>query len=90
VHSDPVAEPAAPVFFSVIRGRPSAEEVAALTVVLGSLQHAASTPAVLPPGTARGTPAGRTGRRSQWSARDRLMRPALHPGPGAWRASALP
>jgi hypothetical protein len=66
------------VLFSVIRGEPTAEELAALTVVLRAV-----------PARRAAAPPGRSPR-SQWSARARLMRPALRPGPGAWRASSLP
>jgi Acyl-CoA carboxylase epsilon subunit len=66
------------VMFSVVRGRPSAEELAAITVVLGAAAAQRSLPAPAHPA------------RSQWSARARLVRPALRPGAGAWRASGLP
>jgi Acyl-CoA carboxylase epsilon subunit len=59
----------------VIRGNPTAEELAALLAVV------AARPA--PP-----TPAPRT--RQLWSDRAALLRRPLHPGPAAWRASALP
>ena len=49
-----------------------------MVVVLTALAgQAASAPAAPP------TP-------SQWSARSRFMRAPVTPGPGAWRASALP
>jgi hypothetical protein len=60
---------------TVVRGEPTAAELAALLVVLG---RRAAPPA----------PAPR--RVSEWAAKGRLMRPALTAGPGAWRASALP
>jgi hypothetical protein len=61
---------------AVTRGVPTADELAALLVVL------ASRPA---------GPAARSGAgRATWSARSRMLRAAVHPGPGAWRASALP
>ena len=58
-----------------VRGGPSDEELAALVSVLAAL--AARRPAGPPPG-------------SQWRNRARSIRPAMGPGPGAWRASGLP
>ena len=62
----------------VVAGRPTAEELAAVVVVLaeraaraGSQQRAATRP-------------------SAWSAPSRLMRASVTAAPGAWRASALP
>ncbi len=66
------------VMFSVAAGEPSAEELAAITVVLAAAAARRKLPAPI------------QAARSQWSARDRLMRPALRPGPGAWRASGQP
>jgi hypothetical protein len=51
------------------------EEIAALTAVFAALGSATQPPE--PP-------------RSTWAARQRRTRPALRPGPGAWRASGLP
>ncbi len=62
----------------LVRGDASAEEVAALTVVLQGLAAAAA---------ARESPR-RT--RPEWSAPARGVRRPLSSGPGAWRASALP
>jgi hypothetical protein len=63
---------------TIVSGQPTPEETAAMVVVLTALAgQAASAPA--------GPPAP-----SQWSARSRLMRAPVTPGPGAWRASALP
>jgi hypothetical protein len=61
----------------IVRGTPSDEELAALTAVLAaaSPNGAAETPP--PRGSAWATPAAH------------LRRP-LRPGPGAWKASALP
>ena len=53
------------------------EEVAALVAVVTALASA---------GAAGTAPA----RRPEWSARHRTLRSTLRPGPGAWRASALP
>ncbi len=61
----------------VIRGDASAEEVAALVAVLMA-RAAVSEPEAPAPV------------RSAWSDRSRLVRQPLHPGPGAWRRSALP
>jgi hypothetical protein len=62
--------------FRIVRGEPSDEEVAALTVVLAAaLQAPASTrPRVV----------------DRWSDPAARLRAPLHPGPGAWRASAWP
>jgi hypothetical protein len=65
--------------FSVVRGQPTAAELAAVVVVLGALA-----------GRARGGQPARPPARPEWSSRARLMRPAPVAGPGAWRASALP
>jgi hypothetical protein len=59
----------------VVRGTPTAEELAALVGVLCST---APAPVVDPP-----TP-------SRWLLRARFSGSGLRPGPGAWRASALP
>ncbi|MQA14007.1 MAG: acyl-CoA carboxylase subunit epsilon [Pseudonocardiaceae bacterium] len=60
----------------VVRGDPSDDELAALTAVLAAT---ASQPAPEPPRP-----------RSAWGDPARRLRTPLHPGPGAWRASALP
>ena len=65
--------PARPLL-RVVRGDPSAEELAALVAVLAAR---ASTPAPA------ATPAP-----SLWGRP--VLRSPLHPGPGAWRASGLP
>jgi hypothetical protein len=68
-------------FLRIVRGNPDDEELAALTAVLTA---AASAPEPDP-----GGPAGPQ-HRSHWADRARLLRAPLHPGQGAWRASALP
>ena len=60
----------------IVRGEPTDDETAALVAVLAALARG-STAAVVPP-------------RSQWRNRARNIRPAIGPGPGAWRASGLP
>jgi hypothetical protein len=71
--------PAAPIL-SVVRGEPTASELAAVIVVLTArARQAGPAPAPAPAATP-----------SQWSARVRQMRPQLTPAQGAWRASALP
>jgi Acyl-CoA carboxylase epsilon subunit len=62
---------------SVVTGEPTAEELAALVIAL--------TARAGQPGPAAPSPAP-----SQWAAKSRQLRPQLFPGPGAWRASALP
>jgi hypothetical protein len=62
--------------FRVIKGDPTPEELAALTVVLAAAASDGDEPSPKP--------------RDLWSnPADRLRRP-LEVGPGAWRASALP
>ncbi|HXZ66048.1 MAG TPA: acyl-CoA carboxylase subunit epsilon [Streptosporangiaceae bacterium] len=61
---------------TVVRGTATPDELAALVVVLASRPHARR---------ARPGPP-----RSLWSAPGRALRAPLFPGPGAWRASALP
>ena len=63
----------------VIRGDATPEEIAAVVAAL------LSRPAF---DAAEGDAVPR--RPSAWSDRSRLLRPPLHPGPGAWRRSALP
>ncbi len=60
----------------VLRGEPSAAELAALVAVL-----TARAPA---------TRAGSAGARSGWADRAAGLRPALRPGPGRWRTSGRP
>ena len=67
-------EPA--VAFSVVKGSPTDEEVAALVAVL-TLANRSSEPA---PAT----------RPSGWSAYWRTVRAPITPGPNAWRMSGRP
>ncbi len=64
--------------FEVLRGAPTAGELAAVVVVLRAAAGRGSGLAA--PAAAR----------SQWAARSRLVRSPVLAGPGAWRASALP
>lgn len=80
----PAEEASTRPFLTIVRGDPTAEEVAALTVVLQAVA-AASVAA----------PAPR--RRPEWSAPHRAVRRPLRyglgawrAGPGAWRSSGLP
>jgi acyl-CoA carboxylase epsilon subunit len=67
-------------FLRVVRGNPTAEELAALVVVL------AARPRAVP-----AAPAARTTvRRSTWAAPSRLLRENVWAGPGGWKRSALP
>jgi hypothetical protein len=66
-----------PPLFQVL-GDASAEEVAALAVVLQSLAGSAASGAQIR------HPA------SEWSAPHRLVRSSYPSGPGGWRSSALP
>jgi Acyl-CoA carboxylase epsilon subunit len=69
---------------AIVAGQPTAEETAAVTAVLAALASPAAGPAA-----SGGAPAG-DGRRSAWADRERMLRPPVRPGPGAWRAWALP
>ena len=75
---DPAAAYPRPLL-SVVRGEPDAAELAAVIVVL--------TGRASRPGPSR--PGPQWPRRG-WSAPAAMMRPQPTPGPGAWRASALP
>ncbi len=67
---------AEPPVLRVVRGEPSAAELAALVAVLGAR----------PTTRADGAPAGR----SPWNDPARLVRGPVAPGAGGWRRSALP
>ena len=62
------------VAFDVLAGNPTEQELAVVVSVLSSL------PAVQPE---------QPNPPSYWSNRAGMMRRPIHPGPGAWRASAL-
>jgi Acyl-CoA carboxylase epsilon subunit len=68
---------------AIVAGRPTAQETAAVVVVLGALLGPGQAG---PPQAGTGTGAGS----SQWSARSRMLRAPVAADPGAWRASALP
>ena len=68
-------EPLGLPILRIVRGEPTDEEVAALVVALGALS-----------GPERRTPTGG----SAWSDPASLLRRPIHPGPDAWRRSALP
>jgi hypothetical protein len=72
------ATPERPALRVVHGGEPTAEELAALTVVLAARAGAAGH---------GGTPR-RAAPRSRWADRRRLRRPTLEPGPGGWLGSA--
>jgi Acyl-CoA carboxylase epsilon subunit len=75
--ADPAGPAAAEPALRVVAGQPTAEETAALVVVFSALASQAPEPSPAPV-------------RSQWAARPRLLREPVSPGPGGWRASALP
>jgi Acyl-CoA carboxylase epsilon subunit len=62
----------------VVRGRPSAEELAALTALVAASETADATAPADPP------------LRGRWNDPARALQRPLHPGPGAWRAAAWP
>ena len=77
-----MTDPQAPrPFLRVVRGNPTPDELAAVTVVLAAKARA---------GAAASTAATTTSGSSEWSARSRLMRQSVSPSPGGWKRSALP
>jgi Acyl-CoA carboxylase epsilon subunit len=60
----------------IVRGEPSDEELAALIAALAVLANAAAAEPPAP--------------RSAWADPAHRLRTPPHPGPGAWRNSALP
>jgi hypothetical protein len=68
-----VTESARPLL-RVVRGEPTAEELAALTVVVAGLSRQGRPPR-------RPVPVG------AWASRADAHRPVLRPGPGGWRAA---
>jgi hypothetical protein len=72
---------AAAPLFRVVHGNPSAEETAALAVVLA---------AKLAAGPLAGHQPAPHGAVSRWADRARWMRAPLTPGPYAWRRSSQP
>jgi hypothetical protein len=62
----------------VVRGEPSAEELAALVAVIASQAASAVDEPAAPPKV------------SGWTDRSRYVRPGGRPFPGGWRSSALP
>ena len=83
-NAPPVASPAAAAetrggpFLSIVSGTPTAQEIAAVVIVLASRARPAQEATV------------GASVRSEWSARSRLVRIPVQAAPGAWRASALP
>jgi hypothetical protein len=69
--------PVGPPLLRVVKGEPTAEELAALVAVIAARSGGA------------GDDVG-SGPRSAWTDRSRYVRRPLTPGPGAWTASALP
>jgi Acyl-CoA carboxylase epsilon subunit len=67
---------------SVVRGSPTAEELAALVTALVAVQSARAAAAL--------AAAAPMPHRYGWSSKSRLAGAPLLPGPGAWRASAFP
>jgi hypothetical protein len=65
------------VFLRVVRGEPTDDELAALTVVIAVAVAGASDDAPPAPRTLWGDPAV-------------ALRESVSPGPGAWRAAYLP
>lgn len=74
-----MSEPTPPPVLRIVRGEPTAEEVAALVAALAASGSAAAAAA-----------AGSAKPLSQWRNRSRSIRPPQSKGPGAWRASGWP
>ena len=70
-----MTDDARPVLRVIAGGRPTDEEVAALVAAFAVVTSRAKTGSD-----------GAGG--SRWAARQEALRRPLHPGPGAWRASA--
>ncbi|MPZ66681.1 MAG: acyl-CoA carboxylase subunit epsilon [Pseudonocardiaceae bacterium] len=71
----------------VVRGEPSDDELAALTAVVAA---AASQPEPSTSQPSTSQPSMSQPSRSAWADPAHRLRAPLRPGPGAWRASALP
>lgn len=67
----------------VVRGDPTADELAALVAVLAARAAGLAARAAGPAAAAHGS-------RTAWNDPARRMREPLHPRPGGWRGSALP
>ncbi len=76
-----MAQEAGRPLLRVVRGSPTATELAALVSVLAARARQQAT--------ARAA-AERQAPLSAWTERIRLLRRPLQPGPGAWRASGWP
>jgi hypothetical protein len=74
MHAEAEAQAEQVPLFTVTKGNPSAEELAALTAVVLSLQSSSSS---------EDETGGKPRRRS--SRRRELLRPVVQHGPGAWR-----
>lgn len=75
--TEPVDAPAAPAGPRIeVLGDASPEQVAALVAVLSGVGGGDEEEPAGPP--------------SRWNDRTRLVRPAVHPSRGGWRASGLP
>ncbi len=72
---DETTEPVRPLL-TVVRGEPTAEQLAALTAVLAARASAGSADGGVPPEP------------SLWAAP--VLRSSMSPGTSAWRASGLP
>ena len=65
-----------PPLLRVVRGAPTAEELAALVAVVSARAASGDGPGA--------------SRRTAWNDPARLVRAPVSPGPGGWRLSALP
>jgi hypothetical protein len=76
--ADVTPSDAKPVF-SVVRGQPADDELAAVIAVLSAVSASADI-----------DPSNRDDRRSRWSDPAASLRQPMTPGPRAWWGSALP
>ncbi len=86
-----IGTPAGQPLLQVVKGSPTPAEFAAVVAVISAKLRTAEPPAHQSPGTRSGTPSGTRSGPPPWAAywREQARQP-LRPGPGAWRASALP
>ena len=74
------ADPAGPAVLRILRGNPSAPEIAAIVVAVAAAARQAQADRARVQRPAR----------SEWTSRARRLRQPLAHSPGGWRASSLP
>jgi hypothetical protein len=73
-------------YLRIVRGKPTPEELAALTAVIAAVAATSAGPAAA---RAAGPAAAASGS-GTWADRERALRTPLPHGPNAWRTSARP